>query len=284
MKNQLRKVLTISLITIAFLGLSFNVVQGQSTQEDRNAEYRELLNNVDGIIRAIRFGKPISGNRIETLKDRFDSVFPNQGGDIRNEIADLDPSTLAGEEGVEKVREIRGDIVELAENSTDVGLSFIYKYAVFIILGVSFGLAVMVSMISRIVVDWEEVNKVRNKQSEIKDELDKAKENGDQKKVHKLQKKQQQFMQEHAGTMFSPMKTMLIIFIPFIIVFRLLSSTYGGWVVAWLPFNLPWPDINFLMLNRFFKGTVVSLGFFGWYLLCYFGLSQILRKILVPQQ
>lgn len=284
MKNKFRKALAISLITIAVLSLSANIVQAQSTTEDKNTSYRKLLNTIDGMIRTIRLGNNVSENELETLKTQFDTVFPNQGEDIRNEISNLDPSTLAGGEGVETVRKIREDITQLAEDSASLGLSFVYKYAVFIILGVSSGLAVLVNMINRIFVDWEEVNAVRNKQEELQDELDKAKEEGDQKKVRKLQKKQQQFMQEHAGTMFSPMKTMLIIFIPFIIVFRLLSSTYGGWVVAWLPFNLPWPDINFFMLGRFFKGTVASLGFFGWYLLCYFGLSQIFRKILVPQQ
>lgn len=284
MKNNLQTYLVIGLSALILIGLSTGIAKADQDSQERNKAYRDLLNTVDGLIRTIRLGNEVSENNLETLQEKFDNVFPNQGGAIRDEISGLNPSNLVGEDGANRVKEIREDIVDLAENSEDIGLSFIYDYAVFIIFGVSMGLAVLVNVINRTVVDWEEVNRVRNKQSELKDELDKAKKEGDTKKAHKLQKKQQKFMQQHAGTMFSPMKTMLIIFIPFIIVFQVLSSTYPGWVVAWLPFRLPWPDLNFFMLSRFFKGPAVSLGFFGWYLLSYFGFSQVWRKILVPSQ
>ncbi len=281
MKNY-RKIIIISILAFMIVGLSAGAVSGQSEYENEEKQYRKLLKTVDGIIRTVRLKNDVTENGIIRLENNYETVFEEE---FDRQNYNLSPSSLNGEktDGVEKMTQVKKDIIEKAE-SEGIELSFIYNYSILIILGVSLGLAITVNFISRTVVDWDEVNRVRDKQSEIQDKLKKAKKENDSKKAHKLQKKQQEFMQQHMGTMFSPMKTMLIIIIPFIIVFQLLSSTYGGWVVAWLPFKLPWPDINFLMFSRFFKGPAVSLGFFGWYLLSYFGLSQICRKIIVPGQ
>ncbi len=284
MENKMWKYLVVTFSVLLIVGFSAPIVRSETNEVDRNEEYKMLLNSIDGIIRTVRLGNTVSQESLDALESQFNLVFPDEGNDIRSRIANLSPEVLQGEEGVEELKGIRDGITSLADETGEVGLSFIYEYSMFVILGVSLGLAVVVNLISRTVVDWESVNRVKQKQSDLKDELEKAKEEGDQKKVHKLQKKQQNFMKEHAGTMFSPMKSMLIIFIPFIIVFNLLRTTYGdiGWVVAWMPFRLPWPQIDFFMLGQFFKGPVAALGFFGWYMLSYFGFSQILRKLLVP--
>ncbi len=286
MKKDIRNILVVGLIAFIVLSFAFSAVNAQDPdQEGREENFRDLLNGVDGLIRAIRFDREITENRISNLEAQYNSLFSDSSNstldsEIRNLFSDFrDPNNVTEE----KARILRGKIEELGD-SEGIGISFIYSHAIFVILGVSFALAFSVNMISRVVVDWEEVNAAKRKQSEIQDKLKKARKEGDRKKVRKYQQQQQDFMQEHMGTMFSPMKTTLIIFIPFIIVFRILDSTYGGWVVAWLPFNLPWPDIGFPLLDRFFKGTVASLGFFGWYLLVYFGLSQLMRKILVPSE
>lgn len=276
MNNKLKKTLILGVLAVLVLACFSGTAKAASNGKDKNEDYKKLLSTTDSIIRSVRLGGKITENRIDILENQYKNVFGTTR-EAYSDIQDIEPSDIT----VEEVKKIREEIVNQADDS-GVGLSFVYKFDVLIILGVSFTLAVVVNMISRTVVDWKEVNKVRDKQSELQDELKKAKKENDTKKVHKLEKEQQQFMQEHMGTMFSPMKTMLIIIIPFIIVFQILSSTYGGWAVAWLPFNLPWPDIGFFIFDRFFSGTVASLGFFGWYLLSYFGFSQLWRKILVP--
>ncbi len=280
MMKKYRKIITIATLAFVLIGLSASFTSAQSDSQEKNEQYRELLSSVDGVIRSIRLNNEITENRIDSVKAQYENVFEeSRGFPTASELNNMNKK-----EAVKEMSAVRKKIVNKAENEEGLQVSFIYKYSILIILGVSFGLAITVNMISRTVVDWDEVNRVRDKQSELQDKLKKAKEENDSKKAHKLQKKQQEFMQEHMGTMFSPMKTMLIIIVPFIIVFQLLSSTYGGWVVAWVPFKMPWPDIGFLFLDRFFKGSFVSLGFFGWYLLSYFGFSQIWRKILVPGQ
>lgn len=287
MRNGTVRNFIVTLIAFIILGLSLSPAYADSSPDDRREEFRNLLKTTDGIIRSLRLGNgEVAENRLQILEDDYRSVFSSVSGGngLHDEIISLfDRLKNSPELNIEDVKTLREKIEELGE-SEGMGPSFVYDHAMFVILGVSSVLAFTVNFISRTVVDWEKLNRVKRKQSELQDELKKARKEKDPKKMHKLQRKQQQFMQEHMGTMFSPMKTMLIIIIPFIIVFRVLSSTYGGWAVAWLPFNLPWPDIDFFLVSRFFKGTAASLGFFGWYLLSYFGLSQIMRKILVPSQ
>ena len=223
------------------------------------------------------------------LKDneaRYNFVLVAENDEVLVYDREISPSYMgkSDETMIKNCKELRKDIKAKASEDRGIELSFIYDHAIWIILGVSISLSLIVSLISRTVVDWEKVNRVQDKQKEIQNKLKEARNANDSKKAHKIQKKQQEFMQQHMGTMFSPMKTMIIILIPFIIVFQLLSSTYGGWVVAWMPFRMPWPDIGFLMFDRFFNGPVASLGFFGWYMLSYFGFSQVMRKIFVPNQ
>lgn len=281
MRDRLRISFVVGMITFIALSLSFGTVFAQSDSEASKENYKNLLNTTDGIIRSLRFGKDESAeNRLSVLEDNYYSVFPDAGPEFGNKINSLENKS---DLKIENIKALRSMVVETGR-SNGLSLPFIYKYAVLVILGVSFGLSFTANMISRVFVDWEKVNRVKREQSELKDELNEARKESNTKKVHKLQSKQQEFMQEHMGTLFSPMKTIIIIIIPFIIVFSLMRGAYGGWVVAWLPFNLPWPHIGLPLLNRFFSGTIASLGFFGWYILSYFGFSQFWRKILIPSQ
>lgn len=281
MGNRLQAAFVLGLTSFIILGLSPSSVNAKSGQGDRSENYKDLLNTTDDITRSLRLGNEVDNTRLARLENKYRSVFDKENNKIGNEIESFFQTENASKLKAEDFRALRGKFEKLAD-SEDIELSFIYEHAIFVILAISFVLAFVVNMISRTTVDWEQVNKVKRKQSELQDELKKARRESDMKKVHKLQEKQKKFMQEHMGTMLSPMKTMLIIFIPFIIVLRLMMGTYGGWVVAWLPFNLPWPNIDFLFLSRFFSGDIASLGFFGWYILSYFGLSQIWRKTLIP--
>lgn len=279
MKRKHRYLLAFGLISVLIVGLVPTVTRAQADVQNPNEQYKELLNGIDDMIRSRRLGREVSTGKVENVEILYNSIFSSDG-EVQGLFTEIKSSS---EPDVDVIRDLRELVAGKAE-SQGYELPFLYENAIFIILGITIGLAITVNMISRTMVDWEEVNQMKKKQEELKDKLEKAKEENDTKRVHKLQQKNQQFMQENMGTMMSPMKTMLIIFIPFIIVLNLLSSTYSGWVVAWLPFKLPWPDIDFFLLSRFFSGDVAGLGYFGWYILSYFGLSQIFRKVLVPSR
>lgn len=277
MDKNVKVLCIIGLVSVLLLGFTIDKVQAAPDSEERQKDFRNLLNSVDGLIRTVRLGGEITENRINVLENRYQQAFSTGGSvDVSDRIQEMSQAT--DEITLSQLKNLRQDIRELGE------LSPLYEYSLFVILAVSLGLAFTVNMISRVFVDWEEVNRVRQKQSELQDKVKEAKKENDSKRAHKLQKEQQEFMQEHMGTMFSPMKTMLIIIIPFFIVFNVLNGIYQGWVVAWVPFKFPWLDINFPLLNRFFDGPFVCFGFFGWYLFSYFGLSQLFRKILIPSQ
>ncbi|KXB08233.1 hypothetical protein AKJ55_01260 [candidate division MSBL1 archaeon SCGC-AAA382M17] len=285
MRTKIKGVLVLGAALLLVISFSFGTARANSSQEDGEGDYKELLNTIDGAIRSLRLEGSVTENHISRIENNYLSAFPSEarssslGMEIQS-FFDQNPEDL----GKSDFRGLRKDVEDLASEWEGIGLSFLYEHAVFVIFGISFFLAILVNTISRTVVNWEEVNEAKRKQSELQEDLKKARREKDMKKVHKLQNEQQKFMQEHMGTMMSPMKTMLIIFIPFIIIFNVMSGIYSGWVVAWLPFNLLWPDIGLPLLSRFFRGTVASMGFFSWYLLTYFGLSQIWRKILVPSQ
>ena len=281
-ERKVQGALVLGMAAIIFVSLSAGMSHAQ-TDGNRSENFEDLLNSTDGVIRAIRLqSDPDTQKMVQNLEDKYTSLFPEASGSLDSEIRSmLSQLKEASEPEVETVKELRDKFVEIG-NSQGLSLSFTHKYAEFIILAVSIGLATTVNMVSRVVVDWEKVNSVRDKQKELQEKVKKAKADNESKKARKLERKQQEFMQENMGAMFSPMKTMIIIFIPFVIVLNLMNSTFGGWVVAWMPFNFPWPNLDLPLVGRFFKGTIASLGYFGWYLLSYFGFSQIMRKLLVP--
>lgn len=278
--NNLYKFLIVGLLSVLLIGFSFGSVSSSSNQGNAGGEYtyRDVLNSADGVIRLLRLGEEISESKMDSLENKCLVVFSNQDDEVEDYFSQLpNHSDLK----VEDARDLRNKIEEWG-NTAGFELSSVYKYSIFIVLCVSFTLAIVVNLISRTVVDWKKVNEVKEKQSDMQDELKRAREENDRKKMYKLQNRLQEFRQEHMGVMLSPMKTMLIIIIPFMLVFSILNSTYGNWVVAWLPFTLPWPDINLPLISRFLSGSTPSFGFFGWYILSYFGFSQIWRNILVP--
>ncbi|KXB06579.1 hypothetical protein AKJ52_02005 [candidate division MSBL1 archaeon SCGC-AAA382C18] len=269
------KIAFIAVASVLAIGLFASSTSASSSQEFTDDNYKQVLSDADQIIKRIRLDKEITENALNSWAERCEVAFP----DVATNIRDLNPSEIT----VEEVKTIRKNIVDKG-NSQGFELPFTHKYALFILLGISFSLAITVNTINRVMVDWDEMNRVREKQSELKDEISEARDEGDMKKANKLQQEQQEFMQENMGVMFSPIKSMIFIFIPFIIVFNIMSSMYSGWIVAWLPFKLPWIDIGFPLLNRFFKGDMAGLGFFGWYIMSYFGFTQIWRKILIPNR
>ncbi len=278
MNKKFQKISIVAIISLVALGFLTTSASAEASQEITNENYKELLKSTDQIIKRIRLGREISDNEISNLAEEAGMIFPDSS--ISEEINALQGSS---ETEVDQVKNIRIDMTEQAKKE-GLELPFTHKYALFILLGISFSLSIVVNVINRVTVDWEEMNRVKERQSEIQDELKKAREENDMKKANKLEQKQQEFMQEHMGVMFSPLKSMIFIFIPFIIVFNIMSSMYSGWIVAWLPFKFPWPDIGFPLLSRFFKGSMTGLGFFGWYILSYFGFAQIMRKILIPNR
>ncbi|MBS3815252.1 MAG: TMCO1/EMC3 family protein [Hadesarchaea archaeon] len=279
-----QKILVITIIASIAISATVMPINAQESN-DKSENYKQLLGRVDDAIRAVRFNNDPSG----ALSDA-ESLYEDElisGVDLANEgLGDLDGQIKSSfssfdNQGdgvtVSEIRELRGNIEEVA-NELGVGLPFHFKHSLFIIIGLSFLLALGVTLVNRFLVDWEKVNKSKARMKEWQNKLKEAQRQGKKKEVRKLKKQQGDVMGEQKTVMMSMFKPMIFYIIPYFFFWWWMNGVFGGWVIAWLPFNLPWPNLGL----RIFSGTVASLGFLGWYLLCYFGFAQVWRRFLIP--
>jgi uncharacterized membrane protein (DUF106 family) len=182
--------------------------------------------------------------------------------------------SLQKEPTEENIRALRSDI-SLIANKLGIRLSPIYEYALFVILGLSAIIALLVTLVNRRVVNWERMKQIKAEVAAFQKELRDAQIKRDMKRIHKLRQERKRIFALQGEMMRENLKPTFYYIIPLFIFWMVLSHVYGGWVVAWLPFGLPLP--HFL----FFRGTWVSCGFLSWYFLTYFGFAQIFRKLLI---
>ena len=137
-------------------------------------------------------------------------------------------------------------------------------YAVFVV-------AIIVGVISvmaqYVLVDQEKLRNLRQETSEYQKKMMQAQKSGSKKELRKLEAQKKRAQQQQSEMMGMTMRPLMLTFIPIVVFF--------GWVrvqpeaaelVIDLPFTLP-----------VFGDT---LGWLGWYFLCSFFFSTLLRKIL----
>ncbi|MEO2116855.1 MAG: EMC3/TMCO1 family protein [Methanocaldococcus sp.] len=163
-------------------------------------------------------------------------------------------------------------------------------------------IAIIVSLIiniaTKLLVDQKRVAELKKEIQEFQVKFKKMSKNPEM--LEKLQEEQQRIMQLNAELMKMSFKPMIYTWLPIILIFIYLRHVYGfggvyqelnpGWngVVVHLPIILS----KILFVNFwhwlgsiFYKGgfKIVSdtaLGWLGWYILCSFATSTVLRKIL----
>ena len=129
--------------------------------------------------------------------------------------------------------------------------------------------AIIVAITSK-VVDQKEMKELKAKTASYQDKIKKAQKRKDTKKAASLQK---EMMKNQKGMMGMSMKPMMYTMIPIVAIFTWMRQydflndfvAQQGYLVA-LPFALP----------KF--GS--TLGWFGWYILCSFPMSVLIKKIL----
>ena len=165
------------------------------------------------------------------------------------------------------LRSLRAEISQMA-GELGVELPFIFKYAMFLILGISVVIALAVTLVSKYTVDWEKVRVAKERMSTWQKALRDAQRKRDTKRMHKLNKERGSVMAEQKTVMSASFKPMVYYIIPYMVMWMWLGGIFSGWVMAWLPFNMP-------IVN------IAAMGFLSWYMVCYFGLSQLMRKFLI---
>lgn len=135
----------------------------------------------------------------------------------------------------------------------------------FFTIGVAIALGLTSSTAAKILVDY---NMVRNTMKEVqawRKELDKAKKANDQQAQSRLMKKNQAMMKLQSRASMEQMKVTAVTFVPFLLLWYLLSAVLGGRIVAISPFPLP------------LVGT--QLNFVSWYFLSSFAVNFPIMRL-----
>jgi len=282
----LRRVLVCSLIAVLLLTTFATTV---SAGDDQGDTYKRLLQKMDSSIVRVRKGVT-TPKEVEQLSDSLSSAqglydnlvletYENRDFDnnqeliaLDNEISNTFTALINQAENVQEdnIRDLRSDISQMA-GELGIGLPFIYQNALFVILGLSIGLAFVITLVNKYTVNWEKVKAAKDRLKTWQKDLRDAQRKRDMKRMHKLKQEQGKLMQEQKTIMIASFKPMIFYIIPYFLMWWWLRGLFGGWVVAWLPFHLPLP----------FFGTLVSMGFLSWYLIAYFGFAQLMRRFLI---
>lgn len=132
-------------------------------------------------------------------------------------------------------------------------------------VGIAIALGLMSATAAKLLVDYDMVrNSMRDFQAWNKD-LQKARKANDNQTVSKLMKKQQAMTKLQARASMEQFKVTAVTFVPFLLLWYLLSAVFGGSIVAVSPFPLP------------LAGT--QLSFVSWYFLSSFAVNFPIMRL-----
>ncbi len=131
------------------------------------------------------------------------------------------------------------------------------------------GVAVVISLVSattgKLLVNYEMVKQNMREFQAYQRELSKAKKEKDDQTLSRLMKKQHAMMKLQSRASMEQMKVTAVTFVPFLLLWYLLSAVLGSAIVATSPFPLPFLGIH--------------LVFWQWYFLSNFAISLPMYKL-----
>ena len=154
------------------------------------------------------------------------------------------------------------------------------------VLIIAFIVSLITTIANKYLVDQDEMNEIQARNKAFQKELREAQKKGDGKRVAELQAKQTEMMQVQSKMMTNSFKPMIVTFVPIILIFFWMRTSAISHLVIILP-----PSVYWLTLTPFWhflggfiyggKATIpYGIGWLLWYMICTFGMSQILRKFL----
>ena len=154
------------------------------------------------------------------------------------------------------------------------------------VLIVAFIVSLITTIANKYLVDQDEMNEIQERSKKLTKELREAQKKGDGKKVAELQAKQTEMMQDQSKMMTNSFKPMIVTFVPIILIFFWMRSSAISGLVITLPPSVYWLTLTpvWHFLGGFLYGGKATIpygiGWLLWYMICTFGMSQILRKFL----
>ena len=138
--------------------------------------------------------------------------------------------------------------------------------ATYAILGVAVILGLITSLINVKMMNLDEYKRMMLDSKKNQAEMMAAVKSGNQRRIDRAQKKQQELMGQQGKMSMDRMKISLFFFIPFILIWQVLGNFFGNSVIAFFPFDAPYIPRELTVAN--------------WYLLCSFGGNIIVSRVL----
>lgn len=154
------------------------------------------------------------------------------------------------------------------------------------VLIIAFIVSLITTIANKYLVDQDELNEQQAKMKEFNKRLKDAQKRGDGKEVAKLQAEQMELMGDQTAMMTNQFKPMIVTFVPIILIFFWMRSSAIHDLVIILPKTVYWVTLTPIWhwIGSFLYGGKATIpygiGWLLWYMICTFGMSQILRKFL----
>jgi uncharacterized membrane protein (DUF106 family) len=154
------------------------------------------------------------------------------------------------------------------------------------VLIIAFIVSLITTVANKYLVDQDELNAQQAEMKEFNAKLREAQKKGDGKEVAKLQAQQTELMQQQTAMMTNQFKPMIVTFVPIILIFFWMRSSAIHDLVIILPKTVYWVTLTPLwhVIGSIVYGGKATIpygiGWLLWYMICTFGMSQILRKFL----
>lgn len=154
------------------------------------------------------------------------------------------------------------------------------------VLVIAFIVSLITTVANKYLVDQDEVNEHQAKMKDLNKRMREAQKKGDGKELAKIQAEQTEMMKGQTAMMSNQFKPMIVTFVPIILIFFWMRSSAIHNLVIILPQTVYWITLTPLWhaLGSVLYGGKATIpygiGWLLWYMICTFGMSQIIRKYL----
>ncbi|SDA38417.1 DUF106 domain-containing protein [Methanobrevibacter millerae] len=154
------------------------------------------------------------------------------------------------------------------------------------VLVIAFLVSLITTIANKYLVDQDKMNENQKKSRELSSKMREAQKKGDGKEIARLQAEQTEMLKNQNAVMMESFKPMFVTFIPIILIFFWMRTSAIHNLVLIMPVPAYWVTLTPLwhFIGQFLYGGKATIpygiGWLLWYMICTFGMSQILRKFL----
>lgn len=153
------------------------------------------------------------------------------------------------------------------------------------ILIIAFIVSLITNVANRYLGNPERAGELQNEINQFNRELMQARKDNDSEKLAKLNEKQPQITKLQSEMMLNTFKPLIITYLPIVLMVSWMQSSFQNTVIIlpkvvyWLTLTPLWHTIGSMFYGG--QATVAfGIGWFLWYIICTFGMNQILKNFI----